>query len=680
MFTLLALLPVAVLGQMVYIHLTDGPELRTSGAEQASAFETLPATRGTIYDQAGRALAVNTARYRVALDPEEPGLAEHEDAFFATLAEVTRRSETYWRARVDDRASRRYVLLDSDMNQAQVERLRALNLRALIVTGEYGRRYTYGTLAAHLLGHVDRDINGLAGIELQYDEALRGTEGRRPYQRDRHGAKHVVVGGRVTEPQQGDDLVLTIDLVRQSILEAELARGVQEAGATWGTAIAMDVHTGAILAMANVPTYDPNRPGSFAENVRRNHAITDQIEPGSTFKLISAIAAVENGIVSMTDSIKTGTGWVTMAGHTFRDTHGYGTITFAEAIAKSSNVAFTKVAREMEAGTLYQVARNLGFGQPTWIDLPGEAGGLLRKPDTWSGSTKPSISIGYSVAATPLQLVTAYAALANGGLLVSPYVVKERRDLRGRTLWSAEEARRDSVRRAFDPETAAALMPAFEQVVAEGGTATQAAVEGLRVAGKTGTARMVVDGRYVQAYRATFAGVFPADKPEVALLVLMDRPTNGFHGGSAAAPVFARVAERWIGTFPSIAAHVAPPGALPARDTTAVAPVEGMPARLAERRLLADGLWVRRGRGLDDWQPVTEQTPTAEARQRSDRPVRLASAVEPVARTETATMPDLTGLSARQATSWLAALGVAVRLDGSGAVRRQDPEPGAALP
>ncbi|MEM6783248.1 MAG: penicillin-binding transpeptidase domain-containing protein [Bacteroidota bacterium] len=679
-FVLLALLPVAVLGKMVHIHLTDGPELRRVFMAQANTVEILPATRGSIYDAEGRALAVNTARYEVALDPTVPGFTERADEFFATLAEVTGRSEQAWRQRVNGRSSPQYVLLARSMSQGAVEQLRALGVPGLIAKGDYGRRYTYGSLAAHLLGHVDPDLHGKAGLELQYDALLKGTPGHRSIQRDRSGGAHTVVGGRATEPEAGEDLVLTIDLVRQSILEAELARGVQESGAAWGTAIAMDVHTGAILGMANVPTYNPNRPGGVTEASRRNHAIADQVEPGSTFKLVSAIAALQARTVALTDTVDTGQGYIRRAGHDFHDSHGYGRIPFSEAIAKSSNVAFVRVADTMDDGALYEVARNLGFGQPTWIDLPGETAGVLHAPEDWSRSTRHSMSIGYSVAVTPLQMLTAYAALANGGLLVSPYVVQQRLDLRGRVLWDATVARRDSVRRAFDAETAAALLPAFEQVVAEDGTAQRAAVDGLRIAGKTGTARTVVDGRYARAYRATFVGVFPADQPEVALLVLMDRPTNGYYGGAAAAPVFSRVAERWIGTFPSIAAHVAPPGTLPERDTTVVPPVEAMPARLAERRLLADGLWVRKGRGLNDWQPVTEQTPTAAARQRADRPVRLASTVEPVARTEDATMPDLTGLSARQATSWLAALGVAVRLDGSGAVRRQDPEPGASLP
>src|SRR5690606_37277360 len=489
------------------------------------------------------------------------------------------------------------------LDEAAKAELDAADVPGLIVDGTVARRYNYGRLASHVLGHVDADLRGIAGLEQQYDAYLRGEPGRRAVQRDRRGVVKAVVGGAVVEPKHGEHLVLTIDLVRQAILEEELARGVAAAGARWGTAIAMDPRTGAILALANVPDYDPNSPGGYAEAARRNHAITDRIEPGSTFKLVTAVAALETGTVSPEDTVDAGPGWAVIRGRTMRDSHAYGRLTFGDAIAVSSNVAMARTALEMEPADLYRYARALGFGSPSWVDLPGEVTGRLKRPSEFGRLTLPWMATGYEVSATPLQILTAYCALANGALLVQPYVVAERRDARGRTVWRVSEAHQDSVRRAFPEETAARLVPHFERVSSRDGTARRAAVEGLRIAGKTGTAQTAAGGGYTHSYRATFVGFFPVEAPEVALIVVLDGPQNGYYGGSVSAPIFGAIARRWIGTFPSIAARVAPAAPLPERAEAPVPDVDGMPAVLAEGRLLARGFPVR----ADDdapWAPV----------------------------------------------------------------------------
>ncbi len=414
--------------------------------------------------------------------------------------------------------------------------------------------------------------------------------------------------------------MLTIDLVRQAILEEELAKGVQAAGAAWGTAVALDPRTGAILAMANVPTYDPNRAGQFSDAARRNHAVVDRIEPGSTFKLVTAIAALESGAVDLQDVYDTGQGWRVFGGHTVRDAHGYGPLTFAQGIAKSSNIVMALAAQDIGAGPMYQAARDLGFGQPTYVDLPGEVAGSLRQPEDWGRSTLTSISRGYAVEVTPLQIAVAYAALANGGLLVRPYVVAERREAAtGRVVWQAQP---DSIRRAFRATTAQSLMRSFEDVVGEGGTAPRAAVPGLRVAGKTGTAQTASGGGYNESYyRSSFVGMFPVEDPEVVIAIVLDRPRIGYSGGTVAAPIFGQVASRWIGTFPTVAERVAPSGTIAKRTGAPVPVVRGMPAILAAHRVEAEGLSPR----WDDrapWSLVTSR----EARRRLCPPGPHASA------------------------------------------------------
>lgn len=679
--TLLALLPVLVAVQLVWIYVSERPALVEQGERQAESFVTIPAVRGAILDRAGRTLAASAARYEVALDPTAPGFADVEEAFYERFGRLTGRSAAQVRRQVSERASRQYVLLHRRLGEVQKEELDTWGVPGLILTPGFERRYTYDRTGAHVLGHVDTDLRGTAGLELRYDDVLRGEPGRQAVQRDRRGYIKALVGGTVVEPKHGESLVLTLDLVLQSILQEELVRGVAAAEAAWGTAVALDPKTGAILAMANAPDYDPNRPDAFSTAARRNHAVTDQIEPGSTFKLVTAVAALEAGVVAPEDSIETGQGYAVFGGRPMRDSHAYGTITFAEAIAKSSNIALAKTAQQLGPGTLYRTARALGFGQPTWVDLPGEAGGTLRRPEAWSGTTQTSLGIGYAVNVTALQVATAYAALANGGLLVQPYLVAERRDVTGRTVWTAPQ---DSVRRAFTPETAEQLRPVFEQVVAEGGTAPQAAVEGMRVAGKTGTARLATAGGYTNIYRASFVGMFPADDPEVVLLILMHHPKNGRYGGTVSAPVFGRVAARWTGVQPALAGRTAATGSLPVRTAAALPDVTGLPQPVAAQRLRTLGFPVapesasatERG---DAWREVAVQHPSAGSSQELRRTVRLAAASSDDLDAH-GLMPDLRGLSARQAAGWLAALGVAAQLRGAGVVADQSPAPGSPLP
>ena len=625
MLTLLSIVPVAVVAQIVWIVLVDGPQLQERGHNQARSTVEIPAMRGTILDRSGRALAINTATYDLALDPTVEGFSDAAGTFYARVAALTGRSEAALRRQVESRHSPQYVMLHRGLSEAQHEEVESWDVPGLILTPRFARRYNYGTTAAHVLGHVGGDGQGLAGLELEYDEHLTGTPGRRAVKRDRSGRIKAFVGGSVDEPEHGNNLVLTIDLVRQAALEDELQRGVEETGASWGTAVAMDPTTGAVLAMANVPTYNPNRPGAYASAARRNRSITDRFEPGSTFKLVSAAAAIGQNVVSMDDSVETGDGWTVFHGHTMKDVHAYGTIPFREVIAKSSNVGMAKTATRLGPGTLYQYARNLGFGQPTWIDLPGEVGGTLKRPSSWSQTTLTSMSIGYEVAVTPLQLLAAYSTLANGGLLVQPHVVARRESMTGDVLWHNEP---DSIRRALQPETAATLRPAFEHAVNEG-TATAARIDGLRIAGKTGTALKVSAGEYSREQgRASFVGFFPADDPAVAVLVVVGNPTTTLYGGAVAAPIFQRIARRWAGTFPTV------------------------------RERLADASDTIR--------------PTAPA----DLPATPAA----LPTDSTATLPNLTGMSARRAVHWLQARGVDVRLRGQGTVTAQTPDAGATLP
>ena len=673
---LLALLPVFIVGQILRVHIGDGAELKEQGERQASSFVTIPAMRGVIFDRAGRTLAVNAPRYDLALDPTTRGFTPAvAGSFFERLSKLTGESRARIERRVNGRRSPQYVLLARNLSERQKEEIDGWDVPGLILTERHARRYTYDEAAAHVLGFVDTDGRGIAGVELQYDEFLRGEDGRRAVKRDRLGMLKASVGGQVVEPHHGESIVLTIDLVRQAILEEELARGVADAGARWGTAVAIDPHTGAILAMASAPTYNPNRASSYRDDVRRLHAITDRMEPGSTFKLVSAVAALEQGVISLSDTIDTGNGSAVFGGRTMRDTRAHGRISFEDAIAVSSNVGTASTILKVDDGAFYQYVRNFGFGLPTFVDLPGEVSGTLPNPRNWNRTSKTSMSIGYAIDATPLQIVTAYAALANGGLLVQPHIVAERRDVTGRTTWTVPM---DSVRRAFDAETARSLIPAFEKAVTEG-TARQAQIEGMKVAGKTGTARKVQDGAYVSgAYRASFVGFFPADEPAVAMIVVMDEPRTSVYGGVVAAPVFQRTAQRWLATLPEVADHVAPRDTLPDFLPVEVEDFTGKPAAVATARLSARNLQVAWPDEQQAFLPVSSQLPAP-----GERTVPLDRTRITLTDTRNDTdpqMPDLTGLTAREAMYWLRAMDVDVRIEGSGTVIRQSPQAGAPRP
>jgi len=626
--TLFALAALIVVGQLTWIHLMEGSDLRAQGLRQVRSQTVLAAKRGQIVDQAGRALAVNTPRYDLALDPTFPGFIERRARHVSLLASITGWREHTLNRRIDTRSSPQYVRL-GEITARQYAILDTLRVPGLIVQEGFDRQYNYGTTMAHVLGHVDRDGIGRAGVELEYDAHLQGTPGRRALLRDRRGYRRVDAGGVVVEPQDGETLVLTIDLIRQTILEEELARGVRESGAKRAIAIAVDPRTGAILAMANVPTFDANNPSSTSRDTWRNSAVTDRIEPGSSFKLVAATAAIALGLTAMDRVIDTKDGALNIFGRVMRDIQAHGEIPFRDVITMSSNVGMAKTAQEMAPGDLYLYARNFGFGQKTWIDLPGEVAGLLKKTPQWSRTTLTSLAIGYEIDATPLQVLMAYAALANGGLLRQPYVVAERRDVTGEVLWRAtmdDPARKDSVRRVMDEETARTLLPAFMDVV-ERGTAKQARVAGLPIAGKTGTARKVVQGCYTNSHRATFVGFYPADAPQVAMVVVMDEPRTSIYGGAVSAPVFRRVAERWTGTLPQVAA-----------------------------RLVPDDMHL-------DMPPVAPVTQ-----------VRTVAMVP--SRAESETIPDLVGLSARAAYHALTQCGAQVRMEGTGRVVSQSPAPG----
>ena len=667
-----ALFPFIIAGQLVSIHVNEGASLKQKGQKQASTMVTIPSLRGSIYDREGRELVVNTASYDLALDPTVDAFTKQQKKrFFEKLSLLTDKPIAHFETKVANRFSPKYVLLWKGLGESDREVIESWDIPGTLLVRTYARRYNYGKMASHVVGYVDKDGVGIDGLELYYQEHLNGIDGQRAVQRDRNGEIKAYVAGNTIEPADGQDLYLTLDLELQAIVEDELLKGVQATRSQWGTAIAMDPFTGEILAMANVPSYDPNRFFAYRSEQRRNRAITDRLEPGSTFKLVTAVAATETGIVTINDSLETGNGFAVIKGRGMHDMHGYGTITFSQAIAKSSNIGIAKVATRMDRGLFYQYARNLGFGQKTWIDLPGEVEGTLKKPRSWSGTSLSSMSIGYEVDVTPLQMITAYSALANGGLLMKPFVVSERRSRDGQVLWKASP---DSIRRAFKTHTSHTLLPSFVDVV-ETGTAKLARIDGVDIAGKTGTARVIVNGSYDKnMHRASFVGFFPAQAPEVVVMVLLARPNVEGTSGAITTPIFKQIAKRWISTNPEHLLRYASQPDSQASSPVYVSDVKGQPAAVAAARLRAAGFSVKRLDAIEAFHSVADHSSEKNDRQPA---IKLTLHSDTL---QSQTMPNLTGLGLRQAMLWAHAMGIDVEASGQGMVVNQQPAPGTALP
>jgi len=672
---LFALLPIGIVMQMVRVQLGSGEELRILWREQAEDFITIPALRGDILDANGKILATSSVAYTVAVDPLVPGMTRDRlRAITNALARTAGKDADQYMRRIQEAPpGSRYIVLEKGLGVDAYEALTALNIRGIILEEQYRRRFNYGSLAAHMLGYVNLNVDGMMGLEASYNNVLKGEDGSQQVRRDRTGRIKAYVGAPKKRPINGNSLVTTIDVNIQAVVEEELANGVIAANADYGTVIVMDPWTGAIKAMANYPTYDPNSPGQPNEN-RRNFAISDMIEPGSTFKLVTAIAATEMGVIRDGERFYTPSdGQKLIYGQWMRDHDPLGTLTFEEVIAKSSNVAISEIAMRLKPDVFYQYVRNLGFGTATEIDLPGEEAGRLRKPFDWSKVTLPWMSVGYEIQVTPLQIATAYAAFANGGKLVRPYVVER---VMNERFNDVTRHRVTTIREICDPSTLQSLLPIFEYAVSSEGTGRNASVTGMSVAGKTGTAQKYADGSYQSRYRSSFVGFYPSRSPRYVTIVVLDEPRTSIYGSEVAAPVFRNIANRLLGLDEELQHRVKADEA--GRPFVAVVPkVTGLSRDEATRLLAAQGL-AYESEGNGDL--VARQKPEPGQSLSAGDIIRLSIVDAPrVSESNTFAMPELTGMSMRRAYFLTQELGLKADLSGYGQVVDQNPKAGSTV-
>lgn len=675
---LLFLLPCALAFQLFRINYVEGEGLRELWSKQAIDFISIPAQRGNIYDKNGTLLATNATDYQIALDPKIKGLTRDQIIQLSNkLRDITGQSSSYFLNKIDEAPSRsRYVVLGKNLSGIDKDEIKALGIKGVIIEENFRRKYTFGTLAAHSLGFVNHNMNGRTGIESFYNEQLGGEDGVRQVRKDPFGNVSEYVGAPKKLPQDGYSLYTTIDAYIQAILEDELKSGVEKHNANYGTGIILDPRTGAIKALANYPTFDPNFPGNEDDVNRRNFAISDMIEPGSTFKLVTAIAAVEQKKVDFDEVFETpDDGEVVIHGLTLRDHDPLGNMDFSGVMRQSSNVATAEIAMRLDNDKFYQYARNMGFGTPSYVDISGEESGRMAKPFEWSLVSLPWMSHGYELLATPIQVAQAYSAFANDGLMMRPYIVERIEDKKGNIISEHEPV---EIRRIAKKKTLDLLLPIFESVVSDSGTGDLAQVEGLRIAGKTGTAKKVVNGRYTNNYRGSFVGFFPSDNPKYVCLILLDEPKPVGYGGYTAGPIFRQVATRIAGLDSDLQRQF--DSNLTDSDLFTHTPsLEGLSKKEAEEILTSLNMDFKfSGKsGI-----ILSQQPNAGDSLKMGNQIllTLSETYAPIDSANTkegfASIPDLKGMSMRNASNLLASIGLKSSMVGSGTVFAQFPKAG----
>ncbi|MFB3061041.1 MAG: penicillin-binding protein, partial [Candidatus Binatia bacterium] len=513
-------------------------KLKRLGERQSFQEWTVLPKRGSILDRNGEPLAISLEAQSVYVRPRR--LKEPERTA-AQLAKVLGMRQKQLRRRL--KTEKPFVWVKRQVTPREVQRVRTLRLAGVGMYYEPKRYYPHGRLAGQMIGFVGSDSQGLEGVEGYYDKFIRGKFGSSIVEQDALGRKVMVQGVERLKVPPGADIHLTLDASIQSLVEKQLEATVTRFRAKAGTAVLVKPFTGEVLAMANFPFFNPNSFTRFPSHRWRNRSVTDSFEPGSTFKVIGAAAALDEGIVGKEDLFYCELGRYFYGGRVIHDEKKHGWLTLDKIIKYSSNIGLTKVVDKLKKDRYFKYIQKFGFGQLTGIDLPGEAKGLVRSPSRWTRVDLAAHAFGQGIAVTPVQLVMAYAAIANGGFLMRPYVVRRVVDSEGKVLVEHEP---HVVRRVISEKTARELTSILTGVVSDGGTGARAGMVGFQVAGKTGTAQKadLINGGYLPEKRiASFVGFVPAEDPRMVLLVLLDEPEVSVYGGVVAAPLFRAIAR-----------------------------------------------------------------------------------------------------------------------------------------
>ncbi|ALM71918.1 peptidoglycan glycosyltransferase FtsI [Vibrio vulnificus] len=518
----------ALVVRLAFIQVIEPDNLIREGDLRSIRVKALPSARGIISDRNGEPLAVSVPVEAVWADPvtifKEKAL-DNKQRWYA-LADVLGLQREELIERIERNENRRFIYLQRQVSPAMANYIRELKIPGVGLKSESRRYYPAGEVSAHLVGVTGIDGHGLEGVERSYDNWLTGEAGKQTIRKDRYG--RVVENIAYEDRQEGKSLELTIDQRLQAIAYRAIKQAVADHRATSGSAVMLDVKTGAVLAMVNAPSYNPNNRSDWQSYKMRNRIITDSLEPGSTVKPFVILAALENGVATKDTVIDTGNGILQVGGSRVRDTSKVGKADLTEILKKSSNIGVTKLSMEMPVEAILGMYNSVGLGEPSGLNLVGEVTGIFPTRSRWSPIERATLSFGYGLSITPIQLAHAYATLGNEGMYEPIHIIKSND--------------RDMAKQVVSKQHAREVLNMLETVTQKGGSARRAAVPGYRVGAKTGTSRKATAGGYSDEYITYTAGVAPVSDPRIALVVVVNEPQgDDYYGGSVASPVFSEI-------------------------------------------------------------------------------------------------------------------------------------------
>ncbi len=658
---LVALFWVALEANLFYRQVIQHDLFSKAASKQYLKKIPLRAARGGIYDRLNNKLVNNTLQYDIAADPL---IVKNKAKLAKACSKALHKPESFFRKKLEGK--RRFTYLARGVSDEDIRDILALKDPGLIKNKSFRREYPYRTYAAQLLGFTDPDDHGLSGLELQFDKELRGRDGQAVIQYNGKNPRRMFFNADnpIEQPVNGSDIYLTLDKNIQTVVEEELTAGIKRTKARAGMAVILDPYSGAVLAMANYPVYDPNRQQNYKKAAKRNRSVTDVFEPGSTMKIITSAAILQEQLKKEDDIVFCDK--YELHDRKFHDTKQHGWLTFKKVVALSSNIGMLKLSEALPSNTFFRYLRNFGFGTKTGLGLSGESNGILENPQKWSGISKASISIGYGIGTTAIQMAAAYAAAINGGYLYRPYIVDHLQNADEEIQQAAQPL---MVRQIISKEVSAKLKE-FMYAAVEYGTGKEARVKGVKVGGKTGTARKMdpKTKRYsTRKYTASFIGFAPFDHPQYVLAVILDEPKSSHYGGSTAAPVFSKIMRRIIyldkQTAPSETKNKA--GGVLVEKIRNLPPVDGF--RIENARALLDT------KELD--YKLTGSGPYVKRVFIKDETIYLERG-DLIIRQDK--VPKLTGLTLREAMQKtdLSRFRIELKGNASGVVQQQQPPPG----
>ncbi len=537
----------AIIVRLVKIQIIDHDNLAFMADRQQNRFVSVKAERGVIKDRNGVVLSFTKDDVSFLVDARMVN-ERNLNKISVKFAEVFGKSEDFYNKLITKSGKNVFI-------EKKAEHEKALMLKDFVADGlkkieDYTRVYPYGSLASHVLGYVDENCKGISGIENAFDKQLTGKDGGLSIRQNVIGKMVTVNEEETYQSSSGSNVQLTINSAYQKILENELKNGLTKFGGTSAIGIIMDPNTGEILALANDPTFDPNEIGKYSNEEMRNRSITDPYEPGSTFKSFTMAMFLDENLTKDTEVIDIENGVLKIRNAIISDAHKFSKLTVKEVLEYSSNIGMAKLSDRMDKKDFYKYLRDFGFGNRTSVELPGESGGYLKLPDSFSQYSKVYMSFGYEIMVTPMQMVTAFSALVNGGYLVQPLLISKIVDAQGKVI---EEYKTKRLRRVIK-ETTSNKIKEYMVGVVENGTGKNARLENVLVGGKTGSARKLVGKTYSKEHHnSSFIGFFPADNPKIVCFILVNSPEVGKDGGLVAAPIFHEIAKQLIDSDPLIA-------------------------------------------------------------------------------------------------------------------------------